>query len=445
MKNYPFFAYYGLYRILFFLTLFGWQPLNAKSLVDDNRTYVEPVRSDNPFRSLSQSAGNLQEPQTQGDEQDFDIGAIKFNLTGSFSTEFNDNVNSSETAKLADIILRPGINLEGSWPVTKINTLRFNIGMNYTEYVRRPDLSEAGNFINITPDTQLRFVVVIDPLTITFSDQFSYLNDPTDAIGFNALTGQTETNVARYNRYTNLAGVNIDWRMDQDLLLGLGLSRFDLWTEGGRFKFRERTEYSELLFIKYLMEPTFVVGLSAQTSQNRYKQDVQQDADTYSIAPTIDWTISRRLSTFLSAGWFTARNKPNSTTPTSSSSSGVNGEVSLRHLLTRFYSHSLGYTFRTSLGDASNTTRTDGVRYGWEWAALKKITLTGSLSFDKTKDTGGIAPEKFDRVSGDIGFKYTLSKKLSSSVRYSYINKNSKNENRSFVVNKLLVSFFYDF
>lgn len=429
---------------LLILHILSYQIVTAASLVDDDDIHVSPVRSDNPFRSLSQSSGSFQAPEVYSDDYNFGIGALKFNLTGRFDIEFNDNVTSRENNELSDIILKPGISLESDWPISKINTLRFAMGINYVEYLFHNELSSGSNFINITPDTMLRFIVVIDPLTITFSDQFSYLNDPTDAVALSS-SGQPETNISRFNRYTNLAGVNIDWRAQNDLLMGLAFSRFDMVPEAERFRFRQRVEYTELAFIKYMMEPTFVIGFNAQTSQNRYRQDTQQDANTLSFGPTVDWTVSRRLSTFLGVSWYNSKFRPNSSTPTASSADAFNGEFTVRHLLTRFYSHSLGYTFATRIGDASNTSRENGIKYGWEWAAFKKITFVGFFFWEAGTDSGGIAPEKYDRFSAQIGFKYILSKASAANFTANHTKKDSTSTNRSFVTNKIVISFVYDF
>jgi len=77
------------------------------------------------------------------------VGPIKFRFSATMGLEYNDNINLAEdstfvfpgnvrirTEPQEDLIFRPQINLNALWPITQLNTLRFDVGIGEIEVAR---------------------------------------------------------------------------------------------------------------------------------------------------------------------------------------------------------------------------------------------------------------------------------------------------------------------
>src|SRR5262245_1558825 len=63
------------------------------------------------------------------------LGPVRFRFSMTTGVEYNDNINLAETNKQSDVIIRPQFNLDAIWPLTQLNTLRFDLGLGYAFYL----------------------------------------------------------------------------------------------------------------------------------------------------------------------------------------------------------------------------------------------------------------------------------------------------------------------
>ncbi len=136
------------------------------------------------------------------------VGPIRFRVTATAGVEFNDNVNFSEWNMQEDFIFRPTVNFNALWPVTQLNTLRFDIGLGYAFYAEHSEYNTNG--ILLTPGSQLSFDVFVSDFRINFHDRFSLEQDPVDEAAL--------SNVADYGRFQNTAGVSVLWDLNKAVL-----------------------------------------------------------------------------------------------------------------------------------------------------------------------------------------------------------------------------------
>jgi len=63
------------------------------------------------------------------------LGPVRFRLGATLGFEYNDNVNYAEVNEQDDFIITPSMTLDAIWPLTQLNTLRFDIGIGYSFYL----------------------------------------------------------------------------------------------------------------------------------------------------------------------------------------------------------------------------------------------------------------------------------------------------------------------
>src|SRR6266478_7992550 len=57
------------------------------------------------------------------------LGPVRFRFSATIGAEYNDNINLAQVNEQDDVIIRPAINFDAIWPITQLNTLRFDLGL----------------------------------------------------------------------------------------------------------------------------------------------------------------------------------------------------------------------------------------------------------------------------------------------------------------------------
>ncbi len=379
-----------------------------------------------------------------GENRNFRIGAFTFDLAATFQAEYNDNINGATFNPISDFILTPGISLTGEWKATELNTLRVTLGLGYSKYIKNPQLDSVRNFINISPDTEISFTAYVEDFTIEAYDRLAYSVDATDALLPN------NNNPIDYGRFINLAGVNVDWDLN-DVILFLGVSRLDIIPTTSDFDFTARTEHQVQAGPRFLVAPNLTLGFTGAVAYNVWHDSgangvIKNNSWSYSIAPMAIWQPTSVINVSASAGviWFEFQNND----PTVSDDSdpvGFFGNIIVTHRLTQKYTHSLGFSRSYNYGYLSNFTIVDSLVYGWNWQIAKKINPRGRFGWDRGNDSGGTNPEDYDRFYVYVGMDYRFSNNLIAGLNYEWSHRNSNIYNRTFDRNRAWLDVRYDF
>lgn len=106
----------------------------------------------------------------------------------------------------------------------------------------------------------------------TLYDRVLYRTDFVDTRGEVDSLGGSE-----YEYLRNTAGMSLDWKMAENLNLGIDLSRSDLWVTSDEFKEQERVSYRESTLLEYEILPNIVLGGGVGIRQTDYRTDERPD------------------------------------------------------------------------------------------------------------------------------------------------------------------------
>ncbi|WP_309384255.1 hypothetical protein [Cerasicoccus frondis] len=384
--------------------------------------------------------------------ENFKIGGFVFDLAATFNVTYNDNINYAEYNPIWDIILRPGIVLSGRYQVTELNTLSVSIGMGYEKYIRNPELDSINNFLNITPDTKIAFTVFIDDVTLEFYDRLSYSVDAADAFSLNGAV--VSNNPLDYGRFTNIAGVDADWDLN-DLVLFAGFSRLDVIPTSSLFDYTQRHEYQLAGGPRLMVEDNLTVGVTGSLNYNVYEEGVNNNSWSWSVGPMAIWQASENLSL---AGNFAYQEfyfDTGGTINDSTQPSGIIGSVTASHRLSSVFEHSLTASHSFNYGYLSNVDSVFSVIYAFNWRMNSKISPRGQAFYELGADSGGSGfnslgqpvstAEDYGRYGVGVGVDYSLSSKLKASLDYAFSRKDSNLFNRSYTQNIVTLGLRYDF
>ena len=194
------------------------------------------------------------------------VGPVGVDVSASVDVEAVDNVGLSEKDRQGDLILRPRINFDSEWKVSALNTFRFNVGIGYSEYTQHSNLNTRA--VLLDPGSQIAFDVYVGGvLKLNFHDRFSIVQNPIDE--------PTLSNVARFDRFQNSAGVTGTIDLN-DLKIVLGYDHFTYHTLDSQFDTLDRQEEQFFGSAGLLVNDALTVGLDAQRGARELPAELQQ-------------------------------------------------------------------------------------------------------------------------------------------------------------------------
>ncbi len=392
-------------------------------------------------------------PQSvEAQNENFKIGGFLFDLAATFDITYDDNINYAEFNPRWDLILRPGVSLTGRYQLTELNTLSVNLGVGYQKYVRTPELDSINNFLSITPDTEIAFTVFIEDATLEFYDRLYYSVDAADAFGL--VGGVVNNTPLDYGRFTNIAGVDVDWEF-KDMIWFASFSRLDLIPTTSDFDYTRRHEYQVSTGPRYMVEENLTVGITATGSRNVYDEDVNNNSWSWSVGPMAIWQASENLSFAANAAYQEFYFDTSGTINDSSQPSGIVGSATVSHRLSSVFEHSLTAAHAFNYGYLSNADSVFSLIYAFNWRMNSYLSPRGSAFWELGADTGGVefnalgfptsTAEDYSRYGFNLGVDYRLSRSLTASLDYAFSHKRSNLYNRSYFKNTVTLGLRYDF
>jgi hypothetical protein len=155
--------------------------------------------------------------------------------------------------KQSDVIIRPQFNLDAIWPLTQLNTLRFDLGLGYGFYLAHPSADTNG--VLISPGSQLAFDIFVQDFRINFHNRFSLQQDPIDQIQL--------SNVVDYGRFENTAGVSVLSDLNK-VVLTFGYDHYTYISTSDTFSYLDRN--AEVLGFSAYFALSSTTGAGIETS-----------------------------------------------------------------------------------------------------------------------------------------------------------------------------------
>jgi hypothetical protein len=368
-------------------------------------------------RVRSAAPGPLIEAYRRSPDAFFYLGPFQEIITGTLTTQYNDNVNLTPTNKISNLSFSLGMGLDTTWTISHLNQLNFRFGGALTENFYGNGRNQFT--FSIAPNSIIEFKFAISDVQIRLFDSFSYTQNPT--------TSPTATNTANLNSLTNTIGAVAE----TDLNIALFSLAADITyndqsgqTSGGQASqgttgTRESFRVSPSLTFR--MTPTILYGING--SATRSTGENAANVNSLSLGPFMNGKLGRHLEFDLAIGGTFV-----STTPAVQPSYYFSGAI--RYQLNRHWqiilsgSHDLVFTTGTDL------TEQNLIRIGTQ------LGLTRSISFniapfvnfgnvDSTATNSGVAAGPYTQIGIEAGLTWKPRKRWSSELGYTYIRRES--------------------
>jgi hypothetical protein len=389
-----------------------------------------------PSNTSSMAADARQQTGTEG-AYNVKAGPVGVNVTGSVTVEATDNVGLSQTNREGDLIVRPEINFDSQWKVTELNTLRLNLGLAYSKYMEHGNLDTRA--VLLDPGSQLSFDVFVGGvLRLNFHDRFAILQNPVDE--------PTLSNVARFDRFQNSAGVTglVDLN---DLKFVVGYDHFNFRSLDSEFDSLDRSEEQFFASGSLALSDALTVGVDTSLALVDYRLAFNNNGTTWTGGPFVEATLSSYTKLRLSGGYQGMHFDGNGTSGDLSNYGGWYGNLSLAQRLNQYWSHSLSVGREARLGLDVNFTEYSFVRYEATWRVNSRLNA-GFEAFGEDANESGTAlqdSEHSHRWGGAASLTWKLGNKISVAVRYQFVKKDSDLDLRSYYQNLGTLTINYDF
>lgn len=394
------------------------------------------------------------------------LGAIKFRFSATLGFEYNDNVNLAEDGSIlaltptgpillvtepqSDWIVRPQVNLNALWPITQLNTLKFDIGLGYAFYMDHSEYNTTG--LLIAPGSQLAFDIFVGDFRINFHDRFSLEQDPVAEVAL--------SNVADYGRFQNLIGVSVLWDLNQAVVT-LGYDHYTFIATNDDFEYLDRNADILSGSIGFTPSSTMTVGLEGSFVTTYYDMNVLNDSNTYSIGAFAETQVTSYLKLRVAGGFQSIDFDNTGLVNDPHDLEDWYGNALLSHRINAQLTHNIAIGHETQLGVNSNYVQLNYIRHTANWNIFYKTLLSTELFYEDADDSGGTGPlfvpvpgipninpfvaEHIHRYGGAITLGYQLTPHVTLGLRYQYTQKDSDQPLRDYRQNRIAFDGTYSF
>ncbi len=394
---------------------------------------------------------------TNATDYNLRVGPVKFSADLVAGVEYIDNISYSQVNRESDEVIRLGLNILTVIPLTKLNTLRFDMGVGFVRYLQHPNATS--NNVFITPGSQLSLDFFVgDYLKANIHDAFDIRQDPVDSAEL--------SNVTNFGRFTNTAGITLTSDLHNGLILTGEYDHFNYVSFNDDFNYLDRSAEQFAASISYQIRPRTFIGADGGYSITKYDDNGLNGSDSYTVGAFLDTTITPYFRLVLHGGYQSASFDTGGTVdagnydnirgaPLGLPTTGTYGDryslstfywnATLNNRLNAYLTHSLSLGRETDLGLISNYVKVDYIRYNLAWRVMSNITLAGDVFYDHDVESGGPFSERINRYGGDISLGVQFNRHLSGAMHYAYIQKDSDANLRDYYQNRVGLDVDYHF
>ena len=386
------------------------------------------------------SVARAPSPESQG----YTVKAGDFRMLASTSLglDWNDNISISSGNSSAvggakdDFILRPTLDLNGSYPLTQKNLLSLQLGLGYDKYFNHSELDRW----RLTSGSGLSFDMLAGDFRFNFHDRVSYSQ--------NSALEPAVANTAAYGSLNNTAGLLTVWDL-ADVVASLGYDHQNVFSSSSGFSSQDRAVEMLVGRVGLKVQPTLTTGVETSGSSTAYDQRTLNDSLGYSAGVYADWQPGRAFHVQPRAGYSWNSFSQTSERLQATDQGAMYFDLTAAHQFTDAMSYSLSVGRETRAGVQSDLIEDWYVRPTFNWHVTRNLSASANLSYEHGSQGGGAlpgsVPENYDYWGGGLSLSRPLTKRLTASLNYRITTRSSTAGGRDYTQNVVGLLFNYSF
>jgi hypothetical protein len=406
---------------LVILGLIGFEKASAQESIRPSLAGAQSAESNRPIIETGQY--NLK------------LGPALVGLSAGLDLEYNDNITLSDTNRKSDLIIEPFLNANVLWQVSEYNAIRLDLGLGYVKYVSNSQFDSSA--LTITPNSQLAFDIYVGDFRFTIFDQLSIQQNPVDEINL--------SQVGRFERLQNAAGVSVTWDLDKVILFG-GYTHYNFVSLDSQYDSLNQSEEQFFLSASLKLSDVLTVGVRGTVGVADYSENFQNDSTDYSAGAFVETRLTRYLILSAEGGYQGARFSGGGLNVDHSQLNSPYARLQIDHRLNRYWTEHLSVGYQAQLGFTTNYTELFYVHYDANWRMNSRMNVTFDAFYEHGNDSAGtVQVENIDRVGGGVSLGYALGKRVTLNLGYQIIDRNSDLAGLSYYQNRVLLGIGYVF
>ncbi len=382
----------------------------------------------------------------EADRYNFAIGPVQFGLAVGIGLEYNDNITLADHDKLSDFILRPLLDIQATWRLSELNTLKLSVGASYAKYFDHTEFDSRS--VLLSPNSELALTIYLGSVKITARERLSYQEE-----GYNNPTLSNIT--APYRYWESQAGLELEWAMNDKVTITGGYDHYNLWTDGDDFTLQDRA--IDTIFIKpaYQIAPGVKIGINAAYSFINFDSNDRPDGAGLLVGPFVQWQMSEYTNLYLEGGYqelsfdqlhlsSSDANAVNNILYNNQDTSTYYIKFEINNKPSDIFDHRLSFSKTTEIGFSSDSYDLYHVEYDANWKIFPHTEI-GPVVFYEYYTTSGDNGETAQRVGAGMGIRYHFSNSFTAGLDYRFIAKDSDLPNSDYRQNLAFLSFYYKF
>src|ERR1700730_13951643 len=373
-------------------------------------------------------------PTIDATDYNLKLGPAVIKLSDSLNIELTDNVGLTQSDRKADLIVEPFLDARAFWQFSQLNSLSFNLGVGYIQYLQNSQLSRID--VTASPDSNLALDIFVGDFRFTLFERLSVQEDPVPNIHL--------SNVATYPRVENALGLTVVWDLNQFVLFG-GYAHYTFYSLGSRFASQDNSQEQFFVSAGLKFNPSLTVGLRGTLASVNYAQNIQPNSQNISFGPYVEARLTPYLN--LSAeGGYQAATFAGSQNNDGSQLNALYARIHLDHRLNRYWTETLTLGRETELGMNTNYTVVTYFNYSANWRVNSRLTMNLHANYaDGVDSSGNAQSQKIHQLGCGLSFNRQLGRKISFHAAYDFINHTSDLPNQNYYQNRLVFGLSYAF
>jgi hypothetical protein len=317
-----------------------------------------------------------------------------------------------------------------------LNELRLDLGFGYQAYLNHSNLNS--DWILIAPDSLFSFDVYVGDFRFNFHDRISIEQNPVDTIEL--------SNVARFGRLENSAGVSVIWDLNQVKIMG-GYDHYLFDSLDSTFYYLSRSEEQFLFSVDVILNRTTTTGIRGTAALVDYNSNtVFNDATEFSVGPFLEMELTPYTRIRASGGYEGIYFHGNALGQPASPSNGGFAYLDVIQRLNRYFTQYLNIGYDTQLGVTTAYQRTVYVRYTVEWRVNSRLNLAVQGFYEHASESASSFGQEHPSLYGGSIFCSTrLTKRFTVGLQYIYTGRASNLPDRSYSQNQCIFRIGYNF
>lgn len=338
-------------------------------------------------------------------------GPVALRCGATEATEYDDNLRNSGAGG-GDLIFRPSLNTQLTWPVTEWNTLNFSMDGGYSFYAQHSDLNQ----FYMNPGSGLSFDIFIKDWKINLHDRAAM----TEYAYQNPTTGGGQNNTFLQND----AGISGLWDLNK-MVVNLGFDHMDYIGVNNQSSQPDSASENFFLNAGFRFQPEIMVGLEGGLGLVRYAQAsptnvaVASDALQWNAGAFSSVQISESLSARLDGG-YTVYLPENSRLAGGGEMTSLYFQFSVSHRITEHIDYLLTAGHSVDFAYNGQPYERLFVRLNPNWNVLWKFSISTPVWWEQGTQVAANALH-YNQYGAGFTVSRALSQKLSASVYYQFV------------------------